>query len=95
MLLSICIPTYNRPSSLTNCLNSIYVQKKINKKDLEICISDNCSKFNIRKVIKPFKKKLNIRYQKNKKIWFCNECFKRFFDGKGKVYLGFWVMMTL
>ena len=67
MLLSICIPTYNRPSSLTNCLNSIYTQKKINKKDVEICISDNCSKFNIRKVIKPFKKKLNIRYQKNRK----------------------------
>ena len=55
MLLSICIPTYNRPLNLANCLNSFYKQKKLNKKDFEICISDNCSKQNIAKVIKPFK----------------------------------------
>ena len=67
MLLSICIPTYNRPLNLANCLNSFYKQKKLNKKDFEICISDNCSKQNITKVIKPFKKKLNIRFNKNKK----------------------------
>ena len=41
MLLSICIPTYNRPVSLLNCLNSIATQK--NKNDFEVCISDNCS----------------------------------------------------
>ena len=56
MLLSICIPTFNRPLSLANCLNSLYYQKNVGKKDFEICISDNCSKYNIANIIKPFKK---------------------------------------
>tara|TARA_B100000700_G_scaffold331550_1_gene465456 strand:- start:5355 stop:6347 length:993 start_codon:yes stop_codon:yes gene_type:complete len=64
MLLSICIPTYNRPESLINCLNSIVKQ---GNKNLEICISDNCSKINIKKLIQPFKKRLNIQFNKNKK----------------------------
>ena len=38
MLLSICIPTYNRPEHLKNCLNSICTQKS---KDFEVGISDN------------------------------------------------------
>ena len=29
--LSICIPTYNRPIHLENCLESIYISKKIVK----------------------------------------------------------------
>ena len=41
MLLSVCIPTYNRPDDLVNCLSSLAKQK--NKKDFEICISDNNS----------------------------------------------------
>ena len=64
MLLSICIPTYNRPESLLNCLNSLAKQKN---KDFEVCISDNCSKKNIKNLIKPFRKKLNIKYKKNRK----------------------------
>ncbi len=64
MLLSICIPTYNRPESLLNCLNSLALQRK---KNFEVCISDNCSKVNIYKLIKPYKKKLNIKFNKNKK----------------------------
>ncbi len=64
MKLSICIPTYNRPNSLLNCLNSLVKQ---NNKNFEICISDNCSKQNIRKIIKPYKKKLKIKYNRNKK----------------------------
>ena len=64
MLLSICIPTYNRPESLINCLNSLAKQKE---KNFEVCISDNCSKKNIKKIISPYKKKLNIRFKKNKK----------------------------
>ena len=67
MLLSICIPTYNRPEDLKNCINSIYKQKGVDKKNFEICISDNCSKFNILKIINPYKKKINIRYRRNKK----------------------------
>ena len=64
MLLSICIPTYNRPESLLNCLNSLAKQKN---KDFEVCISDNCSKKNIKNLIKPFGKKLKIVYNRNKK----------------------------
>ena len=64
MLLSICIPTYNRPESLINCLNSLAKQKE---KNFEVCISDNCSKKNIKKIITPYKKKLKIRFKKNKK----------------------------
>ena len=54
MLLSICIPTYNRPESLLNCLNSLVLQ---GRKNFEVCISDNCSKINIYQLIKPYKKK--------------------------------------
>ena len=64
MLLSICIPTYNRPESLRNCLNSI---SKQNLKNFEVCISDNASKFDLNKIIKPFKKKLRIKFARNKK----------------------------
>ena len=35
MLLSICIPTFNRPLNLANCLNSLYQQKNVGKKDFE------------------------------------------------------------
>ena len=62
MLLSICIPTYNRPEDLKNCIYSIYQQKKIDKKSFEVCVSDNCSNFNTFNILKPFKKKLNIKF---------------------------------
>jgi len=64
MLLSICIPTYNRPEILLNCLNSLAKQKN---KNFEVCISDNCSRKNIKNLIKPFRKKLKIVYSRNKK----------------------------
>ena len=64
MLISICIPTYNRPESLLNCLNSLSLQTN---KNFEVCISDNCSKTNIYQLIKPYKKKLNIRFNQNRK----------------------------
>ena len=64
MLLSICIPTYNRPESLVNCLNSLASQRK---NFFEVCISDNCSNTNIYKLVKPFKKKLKIKFNRNKK----------------------------
>tara|TARA_A100001015_G_scaffold313774_1_gene421774 strand:+ start:1066 stop:2064 length:999 start_codon:yes stop_codon:yes gene_type:complete len=62
MSISVCIPTYNRPRSLLNCLNSLSLQTN---SDFEVCISDNCSNENIEKVIYPFKKKLNIKFNKN------------------------------
>ena len=64
MLISICIPTYNRPESLINCLNSLASQTA---KNFEVCVSDNCSKKNIFNLIKPYKKKLNLKINKNKK----------------------------
>jgi len=66
LILSICIPTYNRPKHLENCLNSILIAKKKLKTDeiLEVCISDNGSKHNINKIIKKFNKKLKIKYNR-------------------------------
>lgn len=85
MLLSICIPTFNRPDDLKNCLNSIFCQKKINNKLFEVCISDNCSKYNVLKIIKPFKKKLNIKFNKNKKnLGFAMNVLKVSLMAKGK-----------
>ena len=67
MILSICIPTYNRAENLLNCLNSILISKRKTNLKFEICISDNGSNYNVKKIIKPFKKKLNIRVNRNKK----------------------------
>ena len=63
MSVSICIPTYNRPNNLINCLNSLALQTNNN---FEVCISDNCSIENIEKIIKPFSKKIKIKFSKNK-----------------------------
>ena len=67
MILSICIPTYNRAATLPNCLNSILISKRKTNLKFEICISDNGSNYNVKKIIKPFKKKLNITVNRNKK----------------------------
>ena len=68
MLLSICIPTYNRAIHLENCLESIYISKQNCKKfKFEVCISDNGSKHNISKIIKKYSKRLNIKFHKFKK----------------------------
>lgn len=63
--LSICIPTYNRERYLINCLNSIYLASKNCDFSIEVCVSDNNSKVDIYKLIKKFKKKLNIVFNKN------------------------------
>lgn len=63
MFISICIPTRNRPEHLLNCLNSISLQTK---KNFEVCISDNCSKQNIKKIIKPYRNKLKFKFRRNK-----------------------------
>ena len=67
MKLSICIPTYNRPKYLENCINSILIARKKEKIDFEVCVSDNGSKHNISKIIKKFKGKLNIRFHRFKR----------------------------
>ena len=66
--LSICIPNYNRPEYLNNCLNSILLAKSLSSLKFEICISDNASKKNILPIINYYKKKkLIINLKKNKK----------------------------
>jgi len=60
MLLSICIPTFNRNNSLKNCLNSILISNQFLKDfDYEVCISDNCSEEDVTSTVLEFKK-LNI-----------------------------------
>ncbi len=83
MLLSICIPTFNRPENLLNCLNSLSKQKSKDK--FEVCISDNCSNVNIKKLITPYKKKLNINFKKNKKnLGFAMNVLKVSLQAKGE-----------
>ena len=83
MLLSICIPTFNRPENLLNCLNSLSKQKSRDK--FEVCISDNCSNVNIKKLITPYKKKLNINFKKNKKnLGFAMNVLKVSLQAKGE-----------
>tara|TARA_B100001248_G_scaffold252661_1_gene229078 strand:+ start:12772 stop:13776 length:1005 start_codon:yes stop_codon:yes gene_type:complete len=67
MLLSICIPTYNRVLHLDNCLNSIFLAKKRKNLKFEVCVSDNGSSQNTGKIINKYKKKLNIKFHKFKK----------------------------
>ena len=66
MLLSICIPTYNRVNQLDNCLNSIFISKKsVENFNFEVCISDNNSQQRIESLIEKYKNKLNIKFNKN------------------------------
>jgi len=68
MLLSICIPTYNRINQLDNCLNSILISKKNAPNfDFEICISDNNSQEDTESIIKKYNKNLKIKFNKNEK----------------------------
>ncbi len=68
MKLSICIPTFNRPDLLNNCLNSILIAKKeFSKFKFEVCISDNSNNFQSKNIINLYKKKINLTYNKNKK----------------------------
>ena len=65
--LSICIPTFNRCSHLSNCLNSIILNTSYNKKDVQICVSDNFSTDETEAVVRHAQKKIDIVYRKNKK----------------------------
>ena len=66
MILSICIPTYNRISQLDNCLNSILISKKnVDDFNFEICISDNNSEENTKEVIQKYNKELKIKFHRN------------------------------
>lgn len=66
MLLSICIPTYNRAHHLINCLNSISIAATRSRIQFEVCISDNCSTDNTEQVVQSFEKKLQLSFHKQK-----------------------------
>ena len=63
--LSICIPTYNRIECLNNCLNSILIAKKKYNFDFDVCISDNCSKANVKELINKYSPFLDITFNRN------------------------------
>jgi abequosyltransferase len=65
-ILSICIPTYNRSSYLTDCILSIISSAGNNLPNIEIIISDNASQDNTRqKVIELQKVYKIIKYHRN------------------------------
>lgn len=65
ILLSICIPTFNRDDYLTNTLNSIVNQAKF-PASCEVIISDNNSTDSTRAIGEFFSKKYsNVRYYRN------------------------------
>ena len=65
--LSICIPTFERPRSLSNCLNSILIATKQSTLEIEICISDNSASRESEAVAMQFADELPIRYSRNEK----------------------------
>lgn len=66
ILLSVCIPTYNRVDYLKKCLESVVSQGGFNCDDIEVLISNNASEDDTEKVVKSFQGRFkNIRYIKN------------------------------
>ncbi len=65
--ISICIPTFNRCGHLANCLNSIILNTNYSKKDVQICVSDNCSTDETEDVVRHAQEKIDIVYNKNNK----------------------------
>lgn len=63
--LSICIPTYNRASHLSNCLNSIIISSLNSKIKFQVCVSDNCSTDNTEDVVRTAQSAIDIKYHKN------------------------------
>jgi abequosyltransferase len=67
ILLSICIPTFNRSYVLHKSINSIVSQKEFTE-GIELVISDNCSDDDTSEVVQTFQKKYsNIKYIRNEK----------------------------
>jgi glycosyltransferase involved in cell wall biosynthesis len=66
VLLSICIPTFNRADVLDKSIASIVLQPEFESESVELVISDNASEDNTEEVVKRYQKKYkNISYSKN------------------------------
>lgn len=63
--ISICIPTYNRAQHLSNCLNSILLNRGFPEQDIQVCISDNCSTDDTENVVLGYQDSIDIKYHKN------------------------------
>ncbi len=66
IILSICIPTFNRDRYLNKLLESLEVIDKNFIEYIQICISNNFSNDNTENVVKKFYQKFNIKYRNQK-----------------------------
>ena len=62
-LLSICVPTFNRASSLLHLMNDISIIKLNNIDIVEVCISNNCSDDGTHELINQFSQVFDFKYQ--------------------------------
>ncbi|GAA3966113.1 glycosyltransferase family 2 protein [Mucilaginibacter dorajii] len=63
ILLSICIPTYNRDKLLYSCILSIYKQlQEISASNVEIVVSNNCSTDLTSQIVAEFTTRPNFKY---------------------------------
>lgn len=67
VILSICIPTYNRKSFLENCLNSILKSAINYGNQVEICVSDNHSTDGTEFIVNKYSAILNLKTSRNSK----------------------------
>lgn len=65
VVLSICIPTFNRANHLANCLNSIAIATRGKRLDFEVCVSDNGSTDGTEAVVASAPASLPLRYRRN------------------------------
>ena len=63
--IAICIPTYNRATSLENCLNSIAIASKQHTGRFEVCISNNGSTDETDTVVEKATAFFDINYSRN------------------------------
>lgn len=86
-LVSICIPTYNRPGELENTLKNIVSQENFDE-EIEVLVIDDASSINTRESVKPFYEKFkNIRYLENRtNLGFEKNILKLFKTFKGQYF---------
>jgi len=76
ILLSICIPTFNRAGFLQKCLTSV-MNQVTEEMPVEIIISDNCSNDNTQDVIMNFSAHPKVRsYRQNENMGAIKNCLK-------------------
>lgn len=90
IILSICIPTYNRAKFLKNNLESLYKQiNDINCKYVEVMVSNNCSTDNTHSVVQEYLHRgMEITYYKNESnLGFDGNFLQCIYQAKGKYVL--------